>query len=161
MAGFCVQCGLSQMAPGVKFCAKCGAAAAGGVPGRRTPVPAPVSAPPSAAPAAPAAPAAGTGGSSTVLKVILIVVAIVVFLMLLHRYGSCVYIAYRVKKKAHEFTQQMNENAPAYTGSRDPCAMLSTSEAGRILGEPVSSAEAVGSTCQYHWGAGGNPHPGD
>ena len=153
MAGFCVQCG-SPMAPGVKFCAKCGAAAAGGVPAGAPPSPAPVSAPPSAAPAAPAAPAAGTGGSSTVLKVILIVVAIVVFLMLLAA-GSCVYIAYRVKKKAHEFTQQMNENAPAYTGSRDPCAMLSTSEAGRILGEPVSSAEAVGSTCQYHWGAGG------
>ncbi len=154
--GFCVQCG-SPMAPGVKFCAKCGAAVAGGVPAGAPVSPAPVPAVPSAAPvsAAPAAPAAGAGGSSTVLKVILIVVTVIVFLMLLVA-GSCAYIAYRVKKKAHEFSQEIETNAPAYTGSRDPCSMLSASEAGRILGQHVESAEPMGNTCQYHYGAGGN-----
>jgi len=155
MAGFCVQCG-SPLAPGVKFCAKCGAAAAGGVPAATPPSPAPASAAPSAAPvsAEPAAPAASTG-SSTALKVILIVVAVIVFLMLLVA-GSCFYVAYRIKKKAHEFSQQMETNAPAYTGSRDPCAMLSASEAGSILGQHVESAEPSGNTCQYHYGPGGS-----
>jgi hypothetical protein len=150
MAGFCVQCG-SPVAPGVKFCSKCGAAIAGaapvGTPASSAPVPAPPGAPPVSA--APAAPAPSKGGS-TALKIILVIVAIIVFFMLLVA-GSCVYLAYRVKKKAHEFSQQLNESAPAYTGSRQPCAMLSASEAGRLLHAPVESAEEMGNTCEYHY----------
>ncbi len=157
MAGFCVQCG-NPVGPGVKFCAKCGTAVAGGVPAGAAPSPAPVSvsATPNAVPvgAAPTAPAASQGGS-TAVKIILIVLAVFVFLMLLAA-GSCFYVAYRVKKRAHEFTQQMSAGAPAYTGSREPCAMLSAAEAGRILGQRVESAEPAGNTCQYHYGSGGN-----
>ncbi len=155
MAGFCVQCG-SAVAAGVKFCAKCGAAVEGTVPASVPASPAPVPAVPSAAPvsAAPAAAATGKGGG-TLLKVILVVVAVIVFLMLTVA-GSCVYVAYRVKKKAHEFSQEMGSNAPAYTGSREPCALLSASEVGRILGQQVESAEPAGNTCQYHYGPGGN-----
>jgi hypothetical protein len=149
MAGFCVQCG-NPVAPGVKFCSKCGAAIAG-APAVSPPGPAAPNAPVTPVSAAPPA----SQGSSTLLKVILIVVAVFVFLMLLVA-GSCFYVAYRVKKKAHEFSRQMGSEAPPYTGSRQPCAMLSAAEAGRILGQPVETAEEMGSTCQYHYGPGGN-----
>jgi len=151
MAGFCVQCG-SPVAAGTKFCAKCGAAVAD-VP-TSTPVsPPPLPAPSSYAPAS-AVPASSGGGSSA-LKVIMIVLAVIVFLLLLVA-GSCAYVAYRIKKRAHEFSQEMGANAPAYTGSREPCALLSASEAGRILGQHVENAETAGNTCQYHYGPGGN-----
>jgi len=156
MAGFCVQCG-TPVGPGVKFCSKCGAPIAGAAaPSVAASGPASVPAAPSgAAVPPPPAPPAASQGSSTLLKVILIVVAVFVFLMLLAA-GSCFYVAYRVKKKAHEFSQQMGASAPAYTGSRQPCAMLSASEAARILHEPVENAEEMGNTCQYHYGPGGN-----
>lgn len=155
MAGFCVQCG-TPVAPGTKFCSKCGAPTAGAAaPSVAAPAPAPVPVAPGGAAVSPvSAPPAPSQGSSTLLKVILIVVAVFVFLMLLAA-GSCFYVAYRVKKKAHEFSQQIQTNAPAYTGSREPCAMLSASEAGRILGQHVENAEASGNTCEYHYGPGG------
>jgi len=83
----------------------------------------------------------------------MIVVAVFVFLSLLAA-GSCFYIAYRVKKRAHEFTSQMGGNAAPYTGSTEPCSKLSASEAGAILGEPVKSAEPSGDACEYHLGGG-------
>jgi len=157
VAGFCGNCG-SPIAPGVRFCSKCGAA----IPGAAvdpaiaaTPTPAPpVAAPaPAAAPFSPA-PTPSQGGGSA-LKIILIIVAVFVFLMLLVA-GGCFYVAYRVKQKAHEFSQQMGGDATPYTGRRDPC-LLSSNEVGAILREPVQAGEARGNTtCEYLYGSGGN-----
>jgi hypothetical protein len=89
------------------------------------------------------------------VKVILIVVAGLVFLMLLAA-GSCFYVAYRVKQKAHEFSQQMGTDATPYTGRKDPCLLTST-EVGAILREPVEAGESRGTTaCEYRYGSGGN-----
>jgi hypothetical protein len=155
MAGFCVQCGTPLIA-GAKFCEGCGAAASGtgAAPSPAPPSPARVF----AAPATPAPVAAPVSqGSNTAVKIILIVVAVFVFLSLLAA-GSCFYIAYRVKKRAHEFSRQMQlgTDATPYTGSKEPCAMLTASEASAILGEPVQSAEPSGDrACEYHYGANG------
>ena len=71
--------------------------------------------------------------------------------------GSCFYVAYRVRKKAHEFSQQMGGEVAPYKGKRQPCAMLTSEEAGRALGQPVASVEQTGtSNCVYHFGPGGN-----
>ena len=78
-----------------------------------------------------------------------------VFLILLVA-GGCFYVAYRVKQKAHEFSQEMGTNAPAYTGNRNPC-LLSSSEVSAILRQPVQAAEPRGdSACEYHYGSGGD-----
>jgi hypothetical protein len=105
------------------------------------------------APVAPAPVAAQGGGSA--LKIILIIVAVFVFLMLAVA-GGCFYVAYRVKQKAHEFSQQMGGNATPYTGRTDPC-MLSSGEVGAILGQTVTSRESRGTAaCEYQYGDGGN-----
>ena len=110
----------------------------------RPPTPAPVYAAPVAPP-----PVVSQGGSNTAVKVILIVLAVFVFLSMLAA-GSCFYIAYRVKKRVHEFSG----NAAPYTGRRDPCGKLSASEASAILGEPVTSAEPNSDiSCEYHFAA--------
>ncbi len=153
MAGFCGSCG-SPIAAGVRFCANCGVA----IPGAAAP---PAVAPP-AAPAAPVlagAPAplqpVASQGSSSALKIILIVVAVVVFLMLLAG-ASCVYIAYRVKQKAHEFSRQMGGDATPYTGRRNPC-LVSASEVAAIVGTPVEAAVTRGSSaCEYRFAGGNN-----
>jgi hypothetical protein len=76
--------------------------------------------------------------------------------MLLLAGGSCFYIAYRVKKKAHEFSQEMGADATPYSGRRDPC-MLSSTQVGAILGEPVAPAEPRGTMgCEYPYGKSGN-----
>ena len=145
MAAFCVRCG-AALAEGVKFCSKCGAAV-------QAPPAAPVSAaspPPAPPPAAPS-----SGGSSTAVKVIIGVLAVFVFLSLLVA-GSCFYVAYRVKKKAHEFSREMGGEVAPYKGKRQPCAKLSSADASSALGQPVTSVEQVGNTCEYHFGPGGN-----
>ncbi len=96
-------------------------------------------------------------GSNTVVKVILIVLAVIMFLMLLAA-GSCFYVAYRVKKKAHEFSQEMGVDATPYTGKREPC-LLSSTEVSFILREPVEAGESRGDmACEYRYGRGGNRH---
>ena len=70
--------------------------------------------------------------------------------------GGCAYFAYRVKQKTHEFTQSMHTDAKPYTGKRQPCAMLSTSEASSALGQTVASVEQRGtSVCEYNYGSNG------
>jgi hypothetical protein len=97
----------------------------------------------------------GSQGSNTAVKVVLIVLAVFAFLILLTA-GSCFYVAYRVKQKAHEFSQQMSAESTPYTGRREPC-LLSSSEVGAILGEPVEAGESSGtSACEYRYGSGGN-----
>jgi zinc-ribbon domain len=145
MAAFCVSCG-APLAEGVKFCSKCGAA-----------VQAAPAAPASAAPTAPPlAGAPSSGGSNTAVKIIIGVLAVFVFLSLVLA-GSCFYIGYRVRKRAHEFSQQMGGEVAPYKGKRQPCAMLTSEEAGKALGQPVASVEQIGtSNCEYHFGPGGN-----
>ena len=153
MAGFCGSCG-SPIAVGVRFCAKCGAA----IPGASVPPavqPASVSAPPVAAGGPITSQPAPAQGSSSALKIILIVVAVVVFLMLVAA-GGCFYIAYRVKQKAHEFSQQMKTDATPYTGRRNPC-LVSASEVAAIVGEPVDAAVSRGTAaCEYRFSGGSN-----
>jgi hypothetical protein len=90
------------------------------------------------------------------MKILIGVLAFFMFLILVVA-GSCVYIGYRVKQKAHEFSKSMGGNATPYTGKRQPCAMLSTSEAAEALGQAVASVEQRGTTvCAYTYGPGGS-----
>jgi hypothetical protein len=143
MAAFCVSCG-NPLADGAKFCTKCGAT-------QPVAPAAPVGTVMSPAPTAPA-----SKGSSTGMKILIGVLVFFMFLILVVA-GSCVYIGYRVKQRAHEFSQSMGGNTKPYTGRRQPCAMLSTSEASAALGEPVASVEQRGTTiCAYSYGPGGS-----
>src|SRR6202795_3602350 len=107
MAAFCVSCG-NPMADGARFCTKCGATQP---------------AAPAAAVSIPAPPV--TKGSSTGMKILIGVLAFFIFLILVVA-GSCVYIGYRVKQKAQEFSKSVGGDAKPYTGKRQPCAMLTT-----------------------------------
>jgi hypothetical protein len=143
MATFCASCG-SPLADGTRFCEKCGAAVTG-PPLVGVPAAAPVAGRPGSAPGAPQ-------GSSTAVKIIIAILAVIMFLVLLAA-GGCLYFAYRVKQRAHEITKNM-ENVTPYAGRREPCAMLSASEASDALGQPVSSAEPAGTTsCRYSYGS--------
>ena len=142
MATFCVSCG-SPLADGAKFCNKCGATqpAAPAAPGGTVMSP------------TPAAPAAK--GSNTAMKIIIGILAFFMFLILVVA-GSCAYVAYRVRQKTHEFSESMHTNAKPYTGRRQPCAMLSTSEASDAMGQTVASVEQRGtSACEYTYGSDG------
>ncbi len=138
MAAFCVSCG-SPLADGARFCTKCGAT--------QPAAPAtPVSAPATSAP---------SKGTSTGMKILIGVLAFFMFLILAVA-GSCVYIGYRVKQKAHEFSRSVGRDAKPYTGRRQPCAMLTTSEAAAALGQPVASVEQRGTrSCEYTYGSSG------
>ena len=138
MAAFCVSCG-NPLADGARFCNKCGAT--------------------QPAPSVPAATVSAPGptpskGSSTGMKILIGVLVFFMFLILVVA-GSCVYIGYRVKQKAHEFSKSMGGDAAPYTGKKQPCAMLSTSEASSAIGQPVASVEQRGTTaCEYTFGSG-------
>jgi hypothetical protein len=139
MAAFCVSCG-KPLAAGAKFCNQCGA----------TQPAAPAASVMSPAPAPPAA-----KGSNTAVKIIIGVLGFFVFLSLIAA-GSCFYIGYRVRQRAHEFSRSMGGDAKPYTGRRQPCAMLTTSEAAEALGQAVGSVEQRGtSTCEYSYGSNG------
>jgi len=139
MAAFCVSCG-NPLADGARFCTKCGATQ----PAAAAPVQTP----------APVAPVPSKG-SSTGMKILIGVLAFFMFLILVVA-GSCVYIGYRVRQKAHEFSKSMGGDAKPYTGRRQPCAMLSTSEASSALGQAVASVEQRGTmSCEYTFGSSG------
>jgi hypothetical protein len=138
MATFCVSCG-NPLADGAKFCNKCGAIQPGAQAGTVSPTP----------------PAPASQGSSAAVKIIIGVLGFFVFLSLIAA-GSCFYIGYRVKQRAHEFSRSMGGNVRPYTGRRQPCAMLSTSEASDALGQTVASVEQRGtSACEYSYGSSG------
>jgi hypothetical protein len=142
MAAFCVSCG-NSLTDGAKFCTKCGATQ----PAAQA---APAGTVMSPAPGAPV-----SKGSSTGMKILIGVLAFFMFLILVVA-GSCVYIGYRVKQRAHEFSESMHTNERPYTGRRQPCAMLSTSEASEALGQTVASVEQRGTTvCEYSYGSSG------
>jgi hypothetical protein len=138
MATFCVSCG-NPLADGARFCNKCGAIQPGAQAG-------------AVIPPAPAAPV--STGSNTAMKIIIGILAFFMFLILVVA-GGCAYFAYRVRQKTHEFAQSMHTDAKPYTGRRQPCAMLSTSEASDALGQTVASVEQRGtSACEYSYGNG-------
>lgn len=156
MAGFCGNCGAPTVA-GARFCDKCGTPVASQpVQAPVTPVPntpAPGIAPP---PPVPVAAAPAHQGSSAAVKIIFVVLGVFVFLALLAG-GSCVYIAYRVKQRAQQYSAAMGGDTAPYTGSRAPCAMLSAAEASAALGQKVSSVSQVGmNSCDYSYGPGGS-----
>ena len=147
MAAFCVSCG-SALGEGSRFCPKCGTAV-GSQPAVATP-------PVVNAPPATDGPITSGGGSSTAVKVIFGILGVIMFIGLLGL-GTCFYVGYRVKQKAGQISHEMGGDAPRYTGKREPCAMLSTAEASRALGQPVASVEQMGiTTCEYHYGPGGS-----
>jgi outer membrane protein OmpA-like peptidoglycan-associated protein len=90
---FCASCG-SPLTAGVKFCSKCGA-----VVFAQPPVPA-------------SAQAATSQGSRTLAKILWTILALIL-LFLLAAMGSCVYVAYRAKKKAEEITQAYKQSDAA------------------------------------------------
>jgi hypothetical protein len=142
MAAFCVSCG-NPLTDGAKFCTKCGATQ-----------PAAAAAP--VGTVMPSASAAPPGQSSnTAMKIIIGILAFFMLIILLVA-GSCAYVAYRVRQKTHEFTESIKTDAKPYTGKRQPCAMLTTSEASDALGQTVSSVEQRGTTvCEYTYGTNG------
>ncbi len=129
MARFCQNCGTASQ-EGQSFCANCGA------PFASAPPPAPVPVQPVYTP--PPAPA-GSSGNSGFLKVILIVLGIFMLLAILG-IGSCVYVGYRIKKKAEEFTGELKrsdavrdlKNAAAGISNTpvDPCPELAPDASG-------------------------------
>jgi hypothetical protein len=141
MAAFCVSCG-NPLADGAKFCNKCGATQPASVP--------------VAAPSVPSyAPPPASQGTSTGMKILIGILAFFMLLILAVA-GSCVYIGYRVKQKAHELRSSMGADTKPYTGRRQPCAMLTTNEASAALGQTVSSVEQRGTMiCEYTYGANG------
>jgi len=145
---FCANCGAPHGA-GAKFCENCGA------PFSPQPITPPPPAPSYTAPT-PVGPASHSTGSSTATKVIFAVLGVFALIALL-LVGSCFYIGYRVRQRAKEFSNAMGADVAPYTGSRVPCAMLSTQEAAGALSQPVRSSSQVGlNTCQYTLGRTGN-----
>jgi len=127
MPTFCGNCG-GKLEAGAKFCAQCGQT----VPNAQAPV---------AAPPVASAPAAGGGA----IKVIVVILAVIAFIMVLAA-GSCFYIGYRIKKRAHEFAG----NYAPYHGKRDACALVTKAELSQAFGMPVASVTRGGdSNCQF------------
>jgi hypothetical protein len=139
MATFCGNCG-GKLDSNAKFCAQCGQttgnASSGG-------------AQPAAATAAAPASAAATGGGGAI-KIILIVAGVLGFCMLLGL-GSCFYVAYRVKQRAHEFAG----NYAPYQGKKDACALVTKAEVSQAFKMPVESVSGSDSHCEFQFG--GNP----
>ena len=127
MPTFCANCG-GKLDPGVKFCAQCG----------QTVSTSPVPQAPAAQPAGP--PSAGGGGA---IKIILIVAGVIGFCMLLGL-GSCFYIGYRIKQRAHEFAG----NYAPYQGKRDACALVTKAEVSQAFNLPVETVTGSDSHCE-------------
>jgi hypothetical protein len=138
--GFCANCG-GRLDPGAKFCAQCGQTAGNtAAPSAQAAV--------AAAPAPAVAPAAGGGA----IKIILIVAGVIGFCMLLGL-GSCFYVAYRVKQRAHEFAGYY---AP-YQGKKDACALVTKAEVSQAFKMPVASVTGSDSHCEFKF-AGDDQH---
>jgi hypothetical protein len=74
--------------------------------------------------------------------------------------GSCVYIGYRVRKKARELSQTYHyEMARSATSgravaARDVCSLVTKEEVGAALGTTMSEASGGTSSCRYTSSAG-------
>jgi hypothetical protein len=90
---------------------------------------------------------------NTALKIILGVVAFFLLVTLLG-IGSCVYIGYRVSRKAREYTRNANLGPPARV--RDACSLVTKEEVGDALGTTISEANGGTAGCRYTVSAGNN-----
>jgi hypothetical protein len=152
---FCTQCG-STLSEGARFCPKCGAPRPD-LPSAASPSPLPPASP-AAAPPAPASPApAPTAKSgSPVLTIILVVLGFFVLVTALG-IGACVYVGYRVHKKAAEFKQAYNlDQSGASRGrpgasrvDRDPCSLITKEEMGALLGKDIANVVDRPGQCEY------------
>ena len=157
MARFCTKCG-TALGDDVRFCLQCG-----------TPVVSPPAAAPGPVSPAPAAvQAAGTGpgvapakSGNTALKIIVVILAFFALITLLG-IGSCVYLSYRVRKRAREFSQtyryDMSQSATSGRAARarDVCSLVTKEEVGEALGTTVSEASGGTTNCQYTLSTGNN-----
>jgi hypothetical protein len=149
MAGFCTKCG-SALGDDARFCLQCGA------PVGPPPAPPQVVVPGAAAPG----PAPAKSGS----PVVKIIVGLLAFLALvtLLGIGSCVYVGYRVRKRARELSQayhyDMTQSATSgrATTGREVCSLVTKEEVGAAFGTTVSEASGRSSNCQYTLSAGNN-----
>jgi hypothetical protein len=158
MARFCTKCG-SPIGDDVRFCLQCGTPAA-------APPPAAAQGPAAATPAGiqAAGPAPGTAptkSGSTALKIIVGLLAFFALVTLLG-IGSCVYIGYRVKKRARELSQtyryEMAQSATSGRAAtaRNVCSLVTKEEVGEALGTTISEASGGTSSCRYTLAAGNN-----
>jgi zinc-ribbon domain len=120
---FCASCG-KPIAEGAGFCTACGARQSGG-----SPAPNP----------GPATPAKG----SSVLKIVVIVAGIFALITVIGL-GSCIFIAYRFRHKAEQYTRAIREAAPATTAgyhsaSGIPYLPDAMTKMGDVIVKPISS----------------------
>lgn len=109
MALFCTHCG-NPIKEGALFCIKCGAPAPT-PPALRPAAPPPVPVAPTLIPAAAAPPPAPQpkSGGNLFLKIVAVVLGFIALATVVG-IGSCVYIGYRVKKKADQVQQAYRSN---------------------------------------------------
>ena len=157
MAGFCTKCG-SPVGDDVRFCIQCGAPVA--------PPPAAAQGPAPVAPvrvvAAGAAPGAAPAKSGSAAVKIIVGVLAFLFLVTLLGIGSCVYFAYRVRRRASElshtyrFDTTQSATSRQAASARDVCSLVTKEEVGEALGTTMSEAPGGTSSCQYTSSAGSN-----
>jgi len=111
--------------------------------------------------AGPAPAAAPTKSGSTALKIIVGLLAFFALVTLLG-VGSCLYVGYRVRKRAREISQAYHYDTSQSVTSgraaagRDVCSLVTKEEVGEALGTTVSEASGGTSRCQYTLSAGDN-----
>lgn len=152
---FCTKCG-SPLNEGAKFCAKCGASRPDASPAAQplTPLPANQAAA-APAPASPA-PAATAKSGSPVLKIILVVLGFFALVTALG-IGACVYVGYRIHRRAAAFKQPYNlDQSGALSGrsggsrvNRDPCSLITKAEMGELLGTDIADVVNHPADCEY------------
>lgn len=147
---FCTKCG-STLSQGAQFCVQCGTPVAAGPPAAAPPqqpaAPQTYAAPPQAyaAPPQPGVPPGSPKGSSTALKIVLAIVGFFVLAGCLG-IGSCMYVAYRVRKQVGNFAQ----STPYRGGTKDPCRLITQAEVADALGTSVQPGRALGDrSCQF------------
>jgi len=157
MAGFCTKCG-KPIGDDIRFCLQCGAPVA--PPPPAAPRPAPMA--PAGAPAAASAPGASPAKSgNTGVKIIIAVLALLALVTLLG-VGSCVYLSYRVRKRARELSRtyryEMAEGVTSgrVAAAREVCSLATKEEVGQALGTDITAASGGTTNCQYAFSGGNN-----
>ena len=145
---FCTGCG-SSLLPGIKFCEKCGTPASGQAAATVS------TAGTAAAPALKLVPktepvAAPSPAGNRFFKVVMILVALLAF-FLIAIMGSCAYIAYRAKQKAHAIEEAYQQNDMNKVAS-ELGIKTDGEDASRGSGSPSSSpAQNAKPDAPYGW----------
>ena len=145
MAGFCTKCG-SALGEGTRFCLQCG------TPVAARPTAAQAPAPPAGVQAVGPAPVAAPAKSgSTALKIIVGLLAFIVLITLLG-IGGCVYVGYRIRKRARELSQTYTTPSTTWgqaANQRNVCSLITKEEVGEAFGTTITDAAGGTSYCQY------------